>query len=111
MLNEGIIVNDTSALVKSEIVNQIRRLGATTPDDLEQAVFKALVGHGREEVDWDIEDNQAGYYAWIKSFDGFINELIEDGYIRTEEPRTLVATEADPSSGYSLLVYPSSLSS
>ena len=111
MLNEGIIVNDTAALVKSEIVNQIRRLGATTPDDLEQAVFKALVGHGREEVNWDIEDNQAGYYSWIKSFDGFINELIEDGYIHIEESGTLAPTEVEPSGGYSYLVYPSSLSS
>ena len=33
MLNEGLIVNDSTALVKSEIVNQIRRLGATTPVD------------------------------------------------------------------------------
>ena len=36
MLNEGLIVNDTTALVKSEIVNQIRRLGPTTPDELER---------------------------------------------------------------------------
>ena len=48
MLNEGLIVNDTAALVKSEIVRQIRCLGRATPDELEQAVFKALVGHGRE---------------------------------------------------------------
>ena len=53
MLNEGLIVNDTAALVRSEIVNQIRRLGPTTPDELERAVFKALTGHDREEVDWD----------------------------------------------------------
>ena len=70
MLNEGLIVNDTKALVKSAIVNQIRELGSTTPDGLERAVFKSLVGHEREEVDWDIEDNQAGYFTWLKSFDG-----------------------------------------
>jgi hypothetical protein len=106
MLNEGLIVNDTTALVKSEMVRQIRRLGATTPDDLERAVFKALIGHDREEVDWDVEDNQAGYYTWIKSFDQLIGELIEDGYIRSEEVRRLVPTEADPSVEYSHLVYP-----
>ena len=82
MLNEGLIVDDSAALVKSEIVNQIRRLGPTSPDALERAVFKALVGHDREEVDWDIEDNQAGYYMWVKSFDRLIHELIEDGYER-----------------------------
>jgi hypothetical protein len=111
MLNEGLIVNDTAALVKSEIVNQIRRLGKTTPDELEQAVFKALVGRGREEVDWDIKDNQAGYYSWVRSFDGLVQELIEDGYILAEEPNTLVATEAEPLSEYSHLVYPPAPSS
>lgn len=106
MLNEGLILNDTSALVKSEIVNQIRRLGGTTPDALERAVFKALVGHDRDEVDWDVDDNQAGYYTWLKSFDRLIHELIEDGYIRAEEPNTLVPTEPEPVSDYSHLVYP-----
>ena len=98
MLNEGIIVNDATALVKSEIVNQVRRLGPTTPDELERAVFRALSGHGREEVDWDIEDNQAGYYSWVKSFDQLVGELVEDGYMLVEgveDGRRLVPTEAD----------------
>jgi hypothetical protein len=111
MLNEGLIVNDTTALVKSEMVRQIRRLGPTTPDELERAVFSALAGHSREEVDWDIEDNQAGYYSWVRSFDGLINELIEDGYILTEEPGILVPTKAEPVSEYSHLVYPRGASS
>ena len=106
MLNEGVIVNDAKTLVKSEIVRQIRRLGSTTSDDLERAVFKTLVGHDREDVDWDIKDNQAGYYTWIKSFDQLITELIEDGFIRVEESRTLVPTEAEPHGEYSYLVYP-----
>jgi hypothetical protein len=106
MLNEGLILNDTTALVKSAIVNQIRRLGPTTPDDLERAVFKVLVGHDREEVDWDVEDNQAGYFTWLKTFDRLIHELIEDGYIRAEEPSTLVPTEHEAVSEYSHLVYP-----
>ena len=107
MLNEGLIVNDTTALVKSEIVNQIRRLGPTTPDELERAVFQALTGHSREEVDWDIADNQAGYFTWMKSFDRLIGELVEDGYILVEtEPHRLVPAEVDPHSEYSHLVYP-----
>jgi len=113
MLNEGIIVNDTTALVKSEIVSQIRRLGPTTPDELERAVFKALSGHDREEVDWEIPDNQAGYFTWLQSFDQLIGELVEDGYILVEkaeddESRTLVPTEAEPHGEYSHLVYPPS---
>ncbi len=107
MLNEGIIVNDAAALVKSEMVRQIRRLGSATPDDLERAVFKALTGHDREEVDWDLEDNQAGYYTWLRSFDDLVSELIEDGYIVVKEPGRLVPTEAEPRGAYSHLVYPS----
>ena len=49
MLNEGLILNDTKSLVKSEIVKQSRRLGPTTPDQLEAAVFTALVGHRIEQ--------------------------------------------------------------
>ncbi len=108
MLNEGLIVNDTTALVKSEIVTQIRRLGPTTSDRLERAVFKALVGHDREDVDWDLPDNKAGYFTWVKSFDNLIRELIEDGYILAEEPGTLTPTEAEHHSEYSHLVYPPS---
>ena len=106
MLNEGLIINDTTALVKSKIVDQIREIGPTTPDELEQAVFKALVGHDREEVDWEIEGNQAGYFTWVKAFDGLVHELIEDGFIRVTEQGTLAPTEADPISEYSHLVYP-----
>ena len=108
MLNEGVIANDTTALVKTSIVNQIRHLGPTTPDELERAVFKDLTGHAREEVDWDVTDNQAGYYTWIKSLDRLIAELIDDGYILAEEPGKLVPTEAVPNDEYSHLVYPKS---
>jgi hypothetical protein len=110
MLNEGIIVNDSAALLKSEIVNQLHRLGRTTPDELERAVFRALVGHDRDEVDWNIEDNQAGYYTWIRSFDRMIVELVEDGSILGEEAGVLVPTEAEPRTDYSFLVYPPSRS-
>ena len=96
MLNEGLINSDTAALVKSGIVNQIRRMGPTTPDELERAVFKGLTGHDREEVDWDVQDNQAGYYTWAKSFDRLVGELIEDGYIRVDEGQRLVPTEPQP---------------
>ena len=108
MLNEGIIVNNTTALVKSEMVRQIRRLGPTTSDEFERAVFQALTGHDRDEVDWENEDNQAGYYTWLKSFDQLIGELVEDGYIRIVETRQLVPTEAEPQTEYSHLIYPPS---
>jgi hypothetical protein len=106
MLNEGLIVNDATALVKSEIVNQSRRLGPATPGRLEAAVFAALTGHTREEVDWDIEDNHAGYYSWMRSFDQLVAELVEDGYFLMSDEGELVPTEAEPAVEYSHLAYP-----
>ncbi len=61
MLDEGIIVNDTNTLMKSEMIKQIRELGPTDPDTWERAVFESLTGAKREDVDWGVEDNQAGY--------------------------------------------------
>ena len=110
MLNEGIVVNDSKVKVKSEIIRQIRETGSTTPDLLEQAVFKALTGGAREDVDWGIEDNQAGYFLWLKSFDGLIGELVDDGHILVEEesaggPGRLVPAETDSGVGVSQVGY------
>ncbi len=92
MINEGFIFNDSPVLLRSEMIREIRRLDCATRDELERAVFAAVTDHKREDVDWEIEANQAGYYMWMRSFDQFITELIEDGYIRVEEERGLVAT-------------------
>lgn len=110
MLNEGIVTSDAKVLMKSEMLRQIWQLRAVTPDIWERRVFQALTGQRREDVDWELEDNQAGYYTWIKSFDGLIEELIEDGYVVVEAhsdgSRTLKATEADPPLAVSPLVAP-----
>ena len=110
MLNEGIITSDAKSLVKSEMIKQIWSAKQTTPDDWERSVFSSLTGQSREDVDWEFEDNQAGYYTWIKSFDNLIDELIEDGYVRVDESKgekTLIATEADPMVELSRMAYPS----
>jgi len=100
MINEGIVGDDTISSVRSEMVRQIQRLGKATPDQWERAVFESVTGGKREDVDWSIEDNQAGYRTWIKSFDGLIGELEEDGFVKREgtasEP-ILVAQTNDPS--------------
>jgi len=112
-LNEGIIMNDSKALMKSEMLRQLGLLKETTPDQWERSVFESLTGHKREDVDWGVEDNQAGYYAWILSFDNLISELEEDGYVRVEDAdgnrKVLMATESDPPDDYSQFVYPSRL--
>ena len=112
MINEGIITNDTKTLVKSEMIRQIHSLGSTNPDTWERSVFRALTGHDREDVDWEFEDNQAGYYLWVKTFDNLIEELVEDGYVRVDPAgdngnRTLTPTGRDPGIEFSQLVYPS----
>ena len=111
MVNEGIISSDSAVLIKSEMIRQLNALGPTTPDAWERSVFKALTGHDRDEVDWSVEDNHAGYYTWIKSFDRLIGELVEDGYVRVEpaegsKQRTLIPVQTDPPIDYSQLVYP-----
>jgi len=112
MLNEGIIFDDTKTLMKSEMLRQLWQLRETTPDSWEQAVFKARTGHTRAQVDWSIEDNQAGYYTWIKAFDQLIRELVEDGYVREKDMddgrKVLVATEVEPPLDISRSGYPAS---
>ncbi len=105
---EGLIINDTRSLVKSEMLRQIVRLGRTTPDTWERAVFHAFTGQRREDVDWGFEDNQAGYYAWVRSFDRLVEELLEDGQVRLDErdrERTFVAVELDPPLVFNHLAY------
>ncbi|MEW6365645.1 MAG: hypothetical protein AB1714_13535 [Acidobacteriota bacterium] len=110
MLNEGIVFDDTKALMKSEMLRQLWHLRETTPDKWEQAVFKARTGHTRAQIDWGIEDNQAGYYTWIKAFDHLIRELVEDGYVVEKDTadgkKVLIATEVEPPLDFSRSGYP-----
>jgi hypothetical protein len=101
MQNEGVIHEDTKIRAKSEMIRQIRELGPTTPQIWEKRVFEALTGRKRDEIDWEVEDNQAGYYLWIRSFDELVEELIEDGYVRVNEidsngRRVLAPLQTDP---------------
>lgn len=76
-------------------------LKETTADLWERAVFESLTGNRREGVDWDCDENQAGYYAWIRSFDLLICELEEDGFVRSVkldgDRKILKETDWDPS--------------
>jgi hypothetical protein len=110
MINEGIIAGDARAMVKSEMIKQLKQLGPTDPDTWERAVFKSMVGHEREDVDWEFEDNQAGYFTWIKSFDQLVGELLDDGYVQVEQAagsryRYLAPTETDGSIDYSQIIH------
>ena len=110
-LNEGIIAGDNKIHIKSEMLRQLDRLKETTPDLWERAVFESLTGHKREDVDWDIKDNQAGYYTWIRSFDQLVSELEQDGYVLSEDAgnnrKVLKKTDWDPNIVLSELVHAS----
>ena len=111
ILNEGIITADSKANVKSEMLHQLARFEETTPDLWERAVFEALTGHKREDVDWNIPDNHAGYYTWIRSFDQLMSELEEDGYVQFVDVggnrKVIKKTDWDPSIEFSELVHSS----
>ncbi len=109
MMNEGVIVSDSKSLVKSEMLRQLWKLGSTTPEAWERHVFQALTGASRDDVDWSVEDNQAGYFLWIKGFDGLIQELVEDGYVQEEADsgrKVLTPVDSDPPLDVSLMAYP-----
>lgn len=111
MLNEGIVSNDSTILIKSEIIRQLRTKTHASPDELEQAVFAALTGAERGDVDWEFEDNQKGYYLWIKSFDDLLKDLVSDGYVLVQDGaagKTLAAATVDTDFDPSQLTYPSS---
>ena len=110
-INEGIVGSGTKIAVKSEMLRQLKSVNETTPDEWERAVFESLTGHRREDVDWDIPDNHAGYYTWIRSFDQLISELEEEGYVTVSDVggnrKVLKKTDWDPAIDYSQLVYAS----
>lgn len=66
-------------------MSELDQLKQTDSKTWEGNVFKKLTGYNRDEVDFELEDNQAGYYTWIKSFDKLIQELVDDGYVRVFE--------------------------
>lgn len=109
IINEGIVGSDTRIAMKTEMLKQLNLLNETTPDEWERAVFESLTGHRREDVDWEIPDNHAGYYTWVRSFDQLISELEDEGYVevasRDGNRKVLKKTDWDPGIDISQLVY------
>jgi hypothetical protein len=112
MLNEGIVKPDTRQLMKTEMIRELHQLGGATPLRWQHAVFRRCTGEEFSEVDWDVEDNQAGAFLWTKSFDQLIDELVGEGFVcEATDERTgeaiLVPVDVDPAIDYSRFVYPS----
>jgi hypothetical protein len=111
MLSEGIITDDAKSLLKSEMLKQLWLTKQTTPEAWERNVFKTITGLYPEEMDFDLEDNHAGYYTWIRAFDRLISELIDDGYVSEkilEGKKLLVMNEPESESELGPAVHESS---
>lgn len=112
MLNEGILISDTTTMMKTEMINQIRRLKSTTPDQWERSVFWAITGHDRDEINFEVDENVTAFRTWIRNFDRLVQELVEDKFVRSVSAddgsggMMLVPMETDPVLDYSHLVYP-----
>jgi hypothetical protein len=82
MLYEGRINHAIRRAATADLMRQLRQLGVTTTDTWERAVFSALNGRVREDLDLDVEENRAEYGAWIRSFDRLTTELVADDRVR-----------------------------
>jgi hypothetical protein len=110
MSDEGAIINDTRALMKSEMLNQLHRMGPSTPENWQKAVFELLTQHNLDDVDGDVEGSQAGPDTWFRAFDALTEELIEDGYAQAGvvgKQRIITPTLSDGALDVSQLVDPS----
>lgn len=111
MLHEGIIVNDTKNLMKSEMIRQIRKLRSSNPEAWSKATFEGITKMSLGDVDWTFQDNHAGFYTWIRSFDQLVGELIDDGYVKKVEDEVtghmvIEPTHTDPPIDHSYQAYP-----
>jgi hypothetical protein len=96
MLNEGTVVGTPANRIKAEVVKHVRMQGPVSQADLEQAVFRGVTGHDRDEVDWNVEENRLGYAAWTESLRQLIGELVDDGHLEVDEEQRFTAVETEP---------------
>ena len=90
------VVEETSASLKAQMLRQLRLLGEATSDGWERAVFQTLTGGTREDVDWNCQENYAGYALWLRTFGGLVAELIVEGAVLREERDGRVVMFARP---------------
>jgi len=96
MSNRIAVVEETSASLKAQMLRQLRLLGEATSDGWERAVFQALTGGTREDVDWDQQEDYAGYALWLQTFGLLVAELVTEGAVLREERNGRVVMFARP---------------
>ena len=99
MINEGRIVEDRKARVRSVMVQEIQRLGPTTPNEWQHQTYHVLTGIDPDKLDLSDVETEKTYFTWVRTFDTLIDELIDDGYVTLREHNgewLLVPTEEEP---------------
>ena len=81
MLNEGVIQTSSRDALKSEMVNQIAVFKELDANQWQARVFQVITGESAENIDFDDADNVCNYRIWVRNFDQYIQELVEDGYV------------------------------
>ena len=67
--------------LKTVMMKELDRLQHTDARTWEQATFQAVTGEPAQNVDWDIQENVAGYRLWMGTFEQIAKELEADGYV------------------------------
>ena len=75
---------ETPESLKAQMLRQLRLLGEATPGTWEQAVFRLLTGHTRDDLDWSHQPNHTGYQLWIVTFCQLAGELVVQGVVHKE---------------------------
>jgi hypothetical protein len=88
--------SETIHSLKAQMMTQLRLLGVTTPGRWEEAVFRVLTGHTRDELDWSYRPNITGYRHWVATFGQLVAELVLEGLVKHEQRdgQSLVFTTA-----------------
>ena len=87
---EGRISHAIRKATTADLMRQLGQLGAASADAWERAVFTALNGRLREDLDLELDENRTEYGVWIRSFDRLKAQLLANEQVRvtsTDEGR------------------------
>ena len=97
------VVEETSASLKAQMLRQLRLLGEATSDGWERAVFQTLTGGTREDVDWNCQENYAGYALFDLDDDSPVLDGFSSPRVTGDFARVLEGEVWAPLSSYGVL--------
>lgn len=81
MLNEGPVTDTKRHRIKSAMMRELERLREADARTWERATFRAITGESVDDIDWNTQENVAGYRLWMGTFEQIAAELEADGYV------------------------------